>query len=182
MRKVVTGLFMSLDGVVESPFSWATPYFSDEMFEVIRAGIADADAILLGRRTYLEFAEMWPSQDSSVPMADFLNNTPKYVVSSTLTTLKWGPSHFVRGDVADEIGKLKRERGKNIQIPGSPTLVRSLLRNGLLDDLTLGIAPIVVGSGMRLFDENPEQLPLKLVEARPYSTGLLDVTYQPADA
>jgi dihydrofolate reductase len=173
---------MSLDGVVESPFSWATPYFCDEMFEVIRTGIAQADAILLGRRTYLEFAEMWPSQDSSVPMADFLNNTPKYVVSNTLDTLEWGPSTLVRGDLADEIGKLKQQPGKNIQIPGSPTLVRSLLRNGLLDDLTLGIAPIVVGSGMRLFDDNPDQLPLKLAETRTYITGLLDVTYQPAAA
>src|SRR5262249_47029799 len=125
---------------------------------------------------------MWPNQDSSVPMADFLNNTPKYVVSSTLDALEWGPSHLVRGDLAAEIGKLKQEPGKNIQIPGSPTLVRSLLRNGLLDDLTLGIAPIVVGSGTHLFDENTERLPLKLVESRPYSTGLLDVTYQPAGA
>jgi dihydrofolate reductase len=180
MRKIVTGLFMSLDGVVESPFSWATPYFNDEMFDVIRAGIAQADAILLGRRTYLEFAELWPSQDSSVPMADFLNNTPKFVVSSTLDTLDWGPASLVRGNVADEIGKLKQQPGKNIQIPGSPTLVRSLLRHGLLDDLTLGIAPLVVGTGMRLFDESTERLPLKLAETRTYPTGLLDVTYQPA--
>ena len=182
MRKITTGLFMSLDGVVESPFEWAAPYFNEELFEWIGAGIAAADAILLGRRTYKEFSELWPSQDSSVPMAEFLNNTPKYVVSSTLDALEWGPASLVRGDLADEVGKLKQQPGKNIQIPGSPTLVRSLLREGLLDELNLGVAPIVVGSGMRLFDEITERVPLELVESRALGTGLLAVNYQAASA
>ena len=182
MRKIVTGLFMSLDGVVESPFSWASQYFNDEMFEWIGAGLPQADAILLGRRTYLEFAELWPSQGSSVPMADFLNNTPKYVVSSTLDTLDWGPSSLVRGDLAEEIRNLKQQPGKNIQIPGSPTLVRSLLCDGLLDELSIGIAPIVVGSGMRLFDEITEQVPLKVLESKTLDTGMLAVTYQPVNS
>ncbi len=182
MRKIVTGLFMSLDGVVEAPSSWASPYFSDEVFEWIGAGLPKADAILLGRRTYLEFAEMWPSQGSRVPMAEFLNTTPKYIVSSTLDTLNWGPASLVRGDLASELGKLKQQPGKNIQIPGSPTLVRSLLRDGLIDELSLGIAPIVVGSGMRLFEEINEQVPLKLRESGSLSSGMLTVTYQPASA
>lgn|ERR1022692_426319 len=182
MRKIVTGLFMSLDGVVESPFSWASQYFNDEMFEWIGAGLPQADAILLGRRTYLEFAELWPSQGSSVPMADFLNNTPKYVVSSMLDTLDWGPSSLVRGDLAEEIRNLKQQPGKNIQIPGSPTLVRSLLCDGLLDELSIGIAPIVVGSGMRLFDEITEQVPLKVLESKTLDTGMLAVTYQPVNS
>ncbi len=88
MRRVVAGLFMSLDGVVESPDGWQLPYFNDEMIEGINAGIARADAVLLGRRTYLEDAELWPSQGSDVPMADFMNDTPKYVVSSTLDSLE----------------------------------------------------------------------------------------------
>jgi dihydrofolate reductase len=180
MRKIVTGLFMSLDGVVESPSEWAAPYMNDEMFEWIGAGLPQADAILLGRRTYLEFAELWPSQGSSVPMAEFLNNTPKYVVSSTLDTLDWGPSSLVRGDLAEELEKLKRQPGKNIQIPGSPTLVRSLVRDGLLDEVSLGVAPVVVGSGMRLFEEISQQVPLKLLESRVLSTGVLAVTYQPS--
>src|SRR5579871_1416589 len=135
MRKLVTGLFMSLDGVVESPTSWAGPYFDDELFAWIGAGLPLADAILLGRRTYLEFAELWAIQGSSTPMGAFLNDTPKYVVSRTLETLEWGPATLVRGDLADELGKLKQHSGGNIQIPGSPALVRALLRDGLLDEL-----------------------------------------------
>jgi len=180
MRKIVTGLFMSLDGVVESPASWAGPYFNDELFEWIGAGLPQADAILLGRRTYLEFAEIWPNQGSSTPMGAFLNNTTKYVVSSTLQTLDWGPASLVRRDLAEGLRDLKQQPGKNIQIPGSPTLVRSLLNDGLLDELALGIVPIVVGSGMRLFEEISEQVSFELVESRGLSTGVLALTYRPA--
>jgi dihydrofolate reductase len=178
MRKIVTGLFISLDGVVESPSDWLLS--NHEMWEVISAGIAQSDAILLGRRTYLQFAEIWPNQGSDVPMADFLNNTPKHVVSSTLDTLDWANSSLVTGDLAGEVAKLREQPGKNIQIPGSPTLVRSLLRDGLLDELTLMVHPVVVGSGMRLFDGITDQVHLKLVESATLSTGVLSVTYQPA--
>lgn len=178
MRKIVAGLFISLDSVVESPENWLLS--NDEMWEVIGAGIAQADAILLGRRTYQQFAELWPNQGSEVPMADFLNNTPKHVVSSTLDTLEWANSSLVTGDLAEEVAKLKKQPGKNIQIPGSPRVVRSLLRDGLLDELSLMIHPIVVGSGMRLFDEMTDQVRLKLVESRTLNTGVLSVTYQPA--
>jgi dihydrofolate reductase len=115
-------------------------------------------------------------------MATFLNSTPKYIVSSTLETLDWDPAMVVRGDLAKELGKLKQQPGKNIQIPGSPMLVRSLLREGLLDELSLAICPVVVGSGMRLFEEITEQVPLKLVESRALSTGVLAATYQPPSA
>jgi dihydrofolate reductase len=149
------------------------------MDEVIGAGIARADAILLGRRTYLEFAALWPGLGSDVPMADFMNNTPKYIVSSTLHSLEWNNSILITGDLAEEIGKLKDRPGKNIQVPGSPRLVRSLLRDGLLDELALMVHPIVLGSGMRLFDELTDQIDLKLVDSRALSTGVLSVTYQP---
>ena len=182
MRKVVAGLMISLDGVVESPEKWARPYFNGEMQEVIDAGVAQADAILLGRRTYLEFAELWPNQGSEAPLADFMNETPKYVVSSTLDSLEWGPSSLLRGDLAEEVGRLKRQAGKNIQISGSPRLVRSLLRDGLLDELSIMLVPIVVGSGMRLFDDMTDQVALELVESRALGTGMLSVTYQPASA
>jgi dihydrofolate reductase len=181
MRKIVAGLFISLDGVVESPASWAYQYFNEEMADVIGTGLAQADAVLLGRRTYLEFAELWPSQGSDVPMAAFLNNTPKHVVSSTLNSLDWAGSSVVSGDLAAEVTKLKGQPGKNIQVPGGPTLVRSLLRDGLLDELSLMVAPIVVASGARLLDEMI-QTPLKLLRSRTISTGVLSVTYEPAKA
>jgi dihydrofolate reductase len=149
---------------------------------VIGAASAQSDAILLGRRTYLEFAELWPNQGSDVPMADYMNNTPKHIVSSTLDTLEWANSSLVTGDLTEEVAKLKQQPGKNILIPGSPRLVRSLLRDGLLDELSLMILPIVVGSGMRFFDGMTDQVRLKLVESTTLSTGVLSVTYQPASA
>lgn len=178
IRKIVAGLFISLDGVVESPEQWGFQYFNDEMSEEIVAGIAQADAVLLGRRTYLAFSEEWPNQGSDVPMSRFLNDSPKYVVSATLNTLEWQPATLIRGDLAEELTKLKQRPGKNIQIPGSPTLVRSLLRDGLLDELSLNVCPVVVGSGMRFFDEMTNRVNLKLVHSTTHSTGVLGVTYQ----
>jgi dihydrofolate reductase len=179
MRKVVAGLAISLDGVVEAPSGRGWMLYNDEMGEMIGAGIAQADAILLGRRTYLEFAGLWPTLGSDVPMADFMNNTPKYIVSSTLHSLEWANSILVTGDLAEQVRKLKAQPGKNIQIPGSPRLVRSLLRDGLLDELALMVHPIVLGSGMRLFDEVTEQIGLRLLDSRTLSTGVVSVTYQP---
>ena len=180
LRKIVAGLLISLDGVVESPDQWGwSQYMNDEMTRGIVAGIAQADAVLLGRRTYLGFAELWPKQGSDVPMADFLNNSPKYVVSATLDTLEWQPATLLKGNLAEELTKLRQQPGKNILIPGSPRLVWSLLRDGLLDELSLNICPVVVGSGMRLFDEITNQVNLKLLDSTIFSTGVLSVTYQP---
>jgi hypothetical protein len=97
-RKIAAGLFMSLDGVVESPSQWGFQYMTDEMGKGIAAGLAQAEAVLLGRRTYLKFAEMWPKQGSDVLMADFLNSSPKYVVSATLDTLAWQPAQADSGN------------------------------------------------------------------------------------
>jgi dihydrofolate reductase len=178
-RKIVAGLFISLDGVVESPGEWGFQYMNAEMSQGISSGIAQADAVLLGRRTYEEFARMWPSQGSDVPMADFLNHSPKYVVTSTSDTLRWQPAIRVQGDIVAELTMLKRQPGGNIQVPGSPTLVRWLLVNGLLDQLSLSICPIVVGSGMRLFDEVTQPVRLKLVHETSLSTGVIGATYEP---
>jgi dihydrofolate reductase len=182
MRKIVAGLTISLDGVVEAPANWGFRFLNEEMNELIRAGIAQADAILLGRRTYLEFAELWPRQPSEVPMADFLNNTPKYVVSSTLGRLDWGPATLLTGDPGGAITKLKQQAGNNIQVPGSPALVRWLLQNRLLDELALMVCPVVTASGMRLFDEMGAPIGFELVASTPLSTGALAVTYKPASA
>jgi len=178
MRKIVAGLAITLDGVTEAPSKWLL--FNDEMGEVISAGIAQSDAVLLGRRTYLEFAKLWPNQGSDVPMADFMNNTRKHIVSSTLDSLEWANSSLVTGDLAEEVAKLKGQPGKNILIPGSPALVRSLLRDGLLDELGLMIHPFVLGSGKRLFDEMTDRVALKLLESTTFSTGVLSVKYVPA--
>ena len=179
MRKIAAGLFISLDGVVSSPGQWGFQYMDEEMSKGIMAGIAQADAVLLGRKTYLEFAELWPGQGSDVPMSDFLNHSPKYVVSSTLDKLVWQPATLIKGDLDREILSLKQQPGKNIQVPGSPTLVRALLRDGLLDELSLTICPVVVGSGLRLFDEISQQVSLKLVHSTILRSGAIGATYQP---
>jgi dihydrofolate reductase len=182
MRKTVGGLFISLDGVVESPEKWHLRYFNDEMGEIVSAAAAQSDAILLGRRTYQEFADFWPTQGGEDPMADYMNNTPKHVVSTTLDTLEWANSSLVKGDVAEGISELKERPGMNIQIIGSPTLVRSLLRDGLLDELSLLVHPIVVGSGKRLFEEGSNGTALELIDSRRLGTGVVSLTYGPADA
>lgn len=183
MRKIVAGLFISLDGVIEAPHEWHFPYFNDEMGQEVGAQMAAADTMLLGRQTYQEFASYWPQQPSDVEPADYMNNTPKVVVSTTLTSVDdWQSSTLIGGNVAEEMRKLKEQPGKNIGITGSATLVRTLLRDGLLDELRLLIHPIVVGSGKRLFTDESGRVPLKLVESKTFSTGVIAVTYVPADA
>jgi dihydrofolate reductase len=137
--------------------------------------------MLLGRVTYQEFASYWPYQNSAdQPFTDYLNNTPKFVVSTTLEEpLEWQNSTLIKGNVAEEIAKLKQQPGKNIGIVGSATLVRSLLQDDLLDELGLLVHPIVVGSGRRLFEEGGDQKALKLVDSRTFSTGVVYLTYQP---
>ena len=182
MRKVTAGLFVSLDGVVEAPGNWQLPYFNDEMGEAIGAAMAATDAMLLGRVTYQEFASYWPGVSSEdQPFADHMNNTPKYVVSTTLEEpLEWNNSTLIRGNVAEEIGRLKQQPGKNIGITGSATLVQSLLQDDLLDELGLMVHPVVLGSGRRLFEDGGHPKELKLVDSKTFSTGVVSLTYQPA--
>ncbi len=180
MRKIVAVLWVSLDGVMESPERWAHLYFNDEMAKVAGSGQAAADTLLLGRRTYQEFAAYWPDQTSDVPFADYMNNTRKLVASRTLKSAEWQNSTLIKGDVVEELTRLKQQPGKNITILGSATLVRSLLRDGLLDELNLWLVPIVLATGKRLFEDGSDRVPLKLVEARTFGTGVVSVTYAPA--
>jgi dihydrofolate reductase len=150
------------------------------MGQAVGEQMAEADTMLLGRRTYEDFAAYWPNQGSDVEGADFMNNTPKLVVSTTLQSATWHNSTLISGNVAQELRRLKQQPGKHISITGSGTLVGSLLRDNLLDELRLLVHPIVVGSGKRLFDDLGGQVPLKLVDAKTFSTGVLYLTYAPA--
>lgn len=183
MRKIVAGLFISLDGVFEAPDQWHFPYFNDEMGDAVGSQMAAADTMLLGRVTYQEFASYWPHQPSDAEFAGVMNNTPKVVVSNTLDSVdEWQNSTLIKGNVVEEITKLKQQPGKDIGVTGSGTLIRSLLRDNLLDELRLLVHPIVVGSGKQLFPSGTEKTPLKLVESKTFSTGVLYLTYQPADS
>ncbi|MFB6839145.1 dihydrofolate reductase family protein [Streptomyces sp. NPDC056361] len=182
MRKVVSGLFVSLDGVAQSPNEWQFA-FDEEMGAALAETLETADAILLGRVTFTEWAGYWPTVTSGedAAFAKWINGSPKYVVSSTLDSVDdWANSTLVRGELATAIEELKAGEGKNITIAGSPTLVRSLLELDLLDELVLLIHPVVAGEGRKkLFADDAALKKLELVSARPTSSGVIIATYRP---
>lgn len=180
MRNVVAGVMVSLDGVVEAPEAWTGPYFGPDLGQEVGATMAQADTMLLGRKTYETFAASFASQSGG--MADVMNNTPKLVASRTLEEATWQNTTLIKGDLAAELNRLKQEDGKNVNISGSAGLVRSLLRDGLLDELRLLVFPVLVGSGARLFDGYEGQLGLTLAESKAFETGVVSLVYRPATA
>jgi len=176
MRKIVSGLFISLDGVIESANDWIGPWFGPQLGQTVGSMIAAQDAMLLGRVTYAEFAAHWPRQTGE--MADQMNGSVKYVVSSTLKSADWQNSTLIPRDrAAAEIAGLKQQPGENIGMTGSATLVSWLLREGLLDELHLFVFPVVLGSGKRLFRDGGDKLPLKLTGSATFETGVVHLTY-----
>ncbi len=179
MRKVISGLFISLDGVTEAPDQWQFDVFDADMGQAMAEHLAQEDTILLGRRTYQEWADYWPTSTDE-PYASHINNTPKYVVSDTLDRVDWQNSTLVKGgDLAGEIARLKQQPGKNIGVAGSPTLVESLLQQGLLDQLILMFHPVVVGHGKRLFKDGRDLKRMRLVESKTTGSGVAFLTYEP---
>jgi dihydrofolate reductase len=178
MRPINAGLFISLDGVVEAPENWTGPYFDDQVGQAVGSLVAVNDAMLLGRLTYEGFAAAFGGQSGG--MADQMNGTPKYVVSSTLTSADWQNSTLINGDVAARISALKQEPGQGLGMSGSSALVSWLLRQGLLDRLDLLLFPVVLGTGKRLFREPGGQVPLTLSGSQTFSTGVVQLTYTPA--
>ncbi len=179
MRKVYAGLFSSLDGVVQAPNEWQ-PAFDEEMGAALSRMLDEQDAVLLGRVTFTEWAEYWPTSTDE-PFASWINSTPKYVASTTLDSVdQWSNSTLIKGSLADLVNDLRQQPGGTIGVGGSPSLVRSLFHQGLLDELTLMISPVVAGGGRkRLFADDAPQTQLELVEAKPTSSGALIATYRP---
>jgi dihydrofolate reductase len=180
MRKLTASFFMSLDGVVQAPERWQPPYMTDEIGAVLGQSIGSSGAFLLGRRTYEEWAAFWPTQDPAQnPMAAAINGMPKYVASRTLADVEWQNSTVLKGDLATEVSALKDQPGGDILISGSATLVRSLLEAGLIDELSVLVHPVLVGSGARLF-EAPAAKPLELVASHAFGNGVLNLSYRPS--
>jgi dihydrofolate reductase len=194
--RIVIYEFMSLDGVVQAPGGrgedddggfahggWSAPYFDVEvMGSAIDAGMNDADALLFGRRTWQGMAAAWPERAGD-PFADRMNAIKKYVVSSTLTEddLTWNNTTLLQGDRAvSEIAALRDRDGGDVIVWGSPTLVRTLLSEGMVDEMNLMVEPIVLGGGKRIFAEDGEARPLELVNSVTAGTGVLVTTYRPA--
>jgi dihydrofolate reductase len=175
MGYIKSALFISLDGVVEAPNTWHFPYFNDEMGAVVGGLMAGNDAMLIGRRTYDEFASFWPSADPDDPYTAQMNGTRKYVVSTTLTSPEWENCTVVSGDVRAELARLKQDN--NLGTTGSGILVRWLLEQGLVDELHLLIHPLVVGKGRKLFDGEGTQVPLELRSSATFTTGVIHAVY-----
>ncbi|MEP7189163.1 MAG: dihydrofolate reductase family protein [Roseiflexaceae bacterium] len=177
MRKLIVSENVTLDGVMESP---DLSYQSEDMAEVVQAQMLAADALLLGRVTYQEFAAYWPFQtNDAAGVADYINKVAKFVVSSTLANADWRNTTILGGNVAEEIAKLKQQSGKDIVVTGSGALVHSLMPLNLIDEYRLFVNPLVVGRGKRLFPAGIDQK-LQLVESKTFSSGALMLRYQPA--
>lgn len=179
MRKVTAGLFSSIDGVVEAPNTWQ-PTFDEEMGAALARILEGQDAVLLGRVTFTEWAGYWPTSTDE-PFASWINATPKYVFSNTLDSVDtWPNSTLVKEPAADFLGRLRRETGGTIGTGGSPTLVRSLIVQGLVDELVLMVSPVVAGGGrQRLFADDAALTTFELVDSEKTSSGALIVTYRP---
>ena len=180
MRKVFAGLFSTIDGVVEAPNEWQ-PAFDKEMGEALNQMLDGQDAVLLGRVTFTQFAGYWPTSTDE-PFASWINKTQKYVASTTLDSVdNWENSTLIKGSLADFVDELRQQDGGSIGVSGSPTLVRSLIGLGLLDELTLMISPVVAGTGRQhLFPVDAPPASFELVSAQPTSSGTVIATYRPA--
>lgn len=180
MRRIVASISMSLDGVVERPERWSLSYYNDQAGKYANELLFGSSALLLGRRTYESFAQSWPARSGDV--ADQINSMPKYVVSTTLGTAGWTNSTIIRGNVAAEVARLKRQPGQPLLVYGSGTLVHTLLGHDLLDDLRVWIHPLLVGHGrpgdLLFRDQTGANLKLTSVEA--FRTGVVVLAYAPA--
>jgi dihydrofolate reductase len=160
---------------------WALGKGDDETMTLINETYQRAEAFLFGRRTYELFAGYWGvREDLENPIVGALNTKPKYVASNTLTEARWADTTVLSGDLAAAIRELKAEPGGELQVHGSGTLIRWLLENDLVDEMTLLIIPVVVGQGTRLFSDSGPDLALDLVESRVDSKGVTIQVYRPA--
>jgi dihydrofolate reductase len=187
MGTIAVSEFVSLDGVMEDPGGAEDYKHGGWTFEIDRGEDGNkfkldetmqADALLLGRRTYEGFAAAWPSREGE--FADKFNNMPKYVVSSTLKDPDWNNSTVLQGDIAEAVAKLKDEQDGEIQVAGSAQLVQTLIENDLVDELRLMVFPVVLGSGKRLFGETGDKKRLKLADSKIVGDGVAILIYRGA--
>lgn len=185
--------FVSLDGVSQGPGApdedtsdgftgggWFVPHLDDAFVTLAVSWLAEADALLFGARTYANFARDWPTMtDPADPFAGTMNSIPKYVVSAgTRSAERWRPTTILAGDAAEEVARLKRLPGRELQIHGSARLAQSLLAAGLIDEIRLVVAPVVVGSGRRLFPDGGAPAGLRLLRTDTTPAGLVAHTYR----
>jgi dihydrofolate reductase len=176
VRKIIAGLFITLDGVVEAPEKWNPPYYDEEMSQAVMPPIIAAGTHLYGRRSYELFRSVFTGPQAP-PHAELMTDMPKLVVSTTLDCPDWGPTTVIRGDAAAALATLKEQPGKDIAVGASGTLVRFLLHEGLLDELRLLVHPVIVGPGRRLFGGDDQNRPLSLTQAHAHRNGVVALRY-----
>jgi dihydrofolate reductase len=184
--RIVVTEFVSLDGVMEDPGGAENFRHGGWSFEIDRGDEGNtfkldealsSEALLLGRVTYEGFAEAWPSREGE--FADKFNTMPKYVVSSTLEEPEWNNSTVLKGDVAEEVEKLRQKQDGDIVVHGSARLVQTLIEHDLVDEFRLMVYPVVLGSGKRLFGEASDKKPLRLVDSKVVGDGVAILIYEP---
>ena len=186
MRKIIVSMFTTLDGFTVGPneeMDWVMKNFDAEgMGPDMGALQASAGAFLMGRQTYQIMASVWPNQtEATSPGADAMNNTPKIVASNTLKEVPWGKygnAHLIKGDIIEEVRKLKKMPGKDIVTFGSPRLIESLAKAGLVDQFRIWLHPTLLGNGKPLF-QGKTPLNLKLVASKTYKNGVIALDYEP---
>lgn len=184
--KLVLQEFLSLDGVSQGPGSpeedvsggftrggWFVPFADANLVEVVTGWIGEADAFLFGHLTYVNFARDWPAMDNpDDPVATSLNHLPKYVAARSAVAATWAPTTVLSEEIEQQVGELKRQGGREIQIHGSARLGWSLLAAGLIDEVRLAIAPVVVGQGRRLFQDGGKAIGMELLHSHALPSGL----------
>jgi dihydrofolate reductase len=191
MRKLIVLSFISLDGVMQAPGGpeedptggfkhegWVAGYFDDFLGRVMDKQISKPFDLLLGRKTYEIFAAHWPYSEH--PFAARFNNAKKYVASKTLTKLDWSNSELIKGDVGNEVKRLKEQDGPEIQVHGSGNLIQTLLKHDLVDELWLKIFPVTLGKGKRLFTEGTNPAGFRLLEGEISPNGVIIASYERA--
>jgi dihydrofolate reductase len=178
MRKIIVSSQASMDMAIDNPQNFVFDYVNDEFFAYAREQLFESDALIMGRITYEAFAEAWSSRAGADEFADRMNSLPKYVASRTLKEpLTWN-ANLIKGDVVEEVKKLKEQKGKSILQYGSGELTHTLLKAGLIDEFRLMVFPTAIGAGQRPFAEM-EKVPMKLLESKTFSTGVVILHYQP---
>ena len=194
MRKLVVGTFITLDGIMQAPGGpnedrdggfqhggWLVPYFDAKFGEIMTEWTKRAGAFLLGRKTYEIFADSWPkSTDPADEIAAALNTQPKFVASRTLDRVNWNNSILLKGDVAQEVAKLKAQEGGEIQVHGSSNLIQTLLKDDLVDTLRIWQFPVALGTGKRLFGEGTIPRSFRLVDTQLNTIGAVLHVYERA--
>lgn len=181
MGTIRAQVFMSLDGVVESPESWHFPYLEPDMTEAVARFYADATSLLFGRRTYDAFVAVWPHQGLENELARQINALRRFVVTSSGNITEWPGTAVLPGPIELSVARLRDETDGVIGVPGSPTLIRGLLSAGLLDEIEIMVHPLVLGAGARLFEGATTPASLELVEHGFFASGVVDLVYAPVD-